>query len=193
MVLKDVVQVVAVHLTSFPNFFLSFLGPRFLTLYYSGICSDREGMSFVYLDSNDQLLGFVAGSSNPRKFYSHLLKRDWLRFSFFSMGAIIKRPTVIRRIFRALYHPSENPVGDDIAGLFSIGVVPECQGIGVGKKLIEEFLDKAKKRGCKRVFLTTDHDQNDTVNSFYQKLGFNIERQYVMPEGRRMNEYWINV
>lgn len=38
---------------------------------------------------------------------------------------------------------------------------------------------------------TAVDDNNDSVNSFYEKLGFEIERQYMTPEGRRMNEYWI--
>ena len=61
---------------------------------------------------------------------------------------------------------------------FSICVLPEIQGTGAGKKLVQTFLDKAVQRGCKRVFLTTDQDDNDSVNQFYIKLGFTIERQY---------------
>jgi len=73
-------------------------------------------------------------------------------------------------------HPGGNPVGDDVAGLFSIGVLPELQGTGAGKKLVHIFLQEAAKRGCKRVFLTTDRDNNELVNAFYEKLGFAIER-----------------
>lgn len=76
---EDIDQVVAVHLANFPGFFLSFLGPHFLSLYYLGICSALEGIGFVYSNSVGELVGFVAGSSNPRGFYSRLLKRDWLR------------------------------------------------------------------------------------------------------------------
>ena len=48
-------------------------------------------------------------------------------------------------------------------------------------------------RGCKRVFLTKDRDDNEAVNAFYQTLRFNIERQYETPEGRCMNEFWIDL
>ena len=70
---------------------------------------------------------------------------------------------------------------------------PELQGTGAGKKLVLAFLEEAKLRGCKRVFLTTDRDSNEVVNTFYTKLGFVLERHFVTPEGRRMNEYWINL
>ena len=84
-------------------------------------------------------------------------------------------------------------MGADVVGLFSIGVLPELQGAGAGKLLVNGFLREAGNRGCKRVFLTTDRDENDAVNLFYQKLGFSIERQYETPEGRRMNEYWTYI
>ncbi|MFH1963402.1 MAG: GNAT family N-acetyltransferase [bacterium] len=193
MKIEDVNQIVTVHILSFKGFFLSFLGPRFLSLYYLGICSATEGISFVYLNPLGKPVGFVAGSSNPRGFYSRLLKRDWLRFSLASLGAILKNPRIIRRLVKALFHPSGNPIGDEVAGLFSVGVLPELQGTGIGKKLVLSFLDEAKRRNCKKVFLTTDRDGNDMVNSFYQKLGFHIEREYETPEGRMMNEYWVEL
>lgn len=189
----DVSAVVEVHLESFPGFFLSYLGTRFLSLYYKGICSAPEGIAFSYLNEAGVPAGFVAGSSNPRGFYSRLLKKDWFRFSLASAGGVLRRPSAILRVARGVLHPGANPVGADVAGLFSIGVLPELQGTGAGKKLVEAFLAEAKNRGCKRVFLTTDRDNNENVNLFYQKLGFSLERQYETPEGRRMNEYWIKL
>ena len=190
---SDVGQVVTVHLSSFPGFFLSFLGVRFLSLFYSGICSAPEGIAFVYLNDVGIPCGFVAGTSNPGGFYSRLLKRDWLKFAFASIIPVLKKPSVIGRIARALFLPSDNPVGGDVAGLFSIGVLPELQGTGAGKKLVQSFLDEAKKKGCKKVFLTTDRDNNEAVNNFYEKIGFSIVREFTTPEGRRMNEYWITL
>ena len=193
MVKKDIDQVVRIHLASFPGFFLSFLGPRFLSLYYSGVCEAPEGIAFVSLTPSAEPAGFVAGTSNPRGFYSRLLKRDWLRFSFASVRALFRRPSAILRVSRALSHPSRNPGGDEVAGLFSIGVSPELQGTGAGKTLVQAFLNEAKRRSCRKVFLTTDRDGNDTVNAFYRKMGFCVEREYATPEGRRMNEYWIDL
>ena len=190
LIMSDITHVVQVHLSSFPGFFLSFLGSGFLSLFYSGICTAPEGIAFVYLNDAGIPVGFVAGTSNPGGFYSRLLKRDWIKFALASIIPVMKKPSVIGRIARAVSHPSDNPIGDDVAGLFSIGVLPELQGTGAGKKLVQAFLDEAKQKCCKRVFLTTDCDNNDAVNSFYEKLGFEIKRQYVTPEGRRMNEYW---
>lgn len=193
MKIEDVATVVKVHLASFPGFFLTFLGPRFLALFYSGICSAPEGIAFVYLDKDGVPTGFVAGSSNPGGFYSRLLKLDWFKFALASIYPVIKKPSVIGRVIRGVFHPSANPIGDEVAGLFSIGVLPESQRTGAGKKLVRAFLGQAKEKGCTKVFLTTDRDNNEAVNTFYSNVGFFLDRQYVTREGRAMNEYWIKL
>jgi GNAT superfamily N-acetyltransferase len=137
--------------------------------------------------------GFVVGALNPGGFYSRLLKRYWWKFALASVVPILKKPSIIGRVARAVFHPSANPIGDDVAGLFSICVLPELQGIGAGKKLIHAAINQAKEKGCTKVFLTTDRDNNESVNTFYAKLGFSTDRQYVTHEGRRMNEYWITL
>lgn len=190
---QHVGQVVTVHVASFPGFFLSFLGPQFLSIFYSAVSSAPEGIAFVYLNEAGIPSGFVAGTSNPRGFYSRLLMRHWFRFAMAAIPSVLRKPSIVSRVARAVFHPSDNPVGDDVAGLFSIGVLPELQGTGAGKKLMQAFLEEAKYRSCKRVVLTTDQDNNDAVNAFYVRHGFSVERRFVTPEGRKMNEYWLTL
>jgi ribosomal protein S18 acetylase RimI-like enzyme len=193
MTKQNVRDVVAVHLASFAGFFLSFLGPRFLSTFYAGVCSDPDGISLVCINTSGNVSAFIVGTVNPRGFYSRLLRKDWLKFSLASLPAVMRKPSIIKRVARAVFHPSENPGGPDVAGLLSIGVLPECQGSGVGRILVNRFLEEAAKRGCARVFLTTDRDKNDATNAFYKNLGFIIGRQYRTREGRNMNEYWIDI
>lgn len=184
--------VASVHSASFPNFFLTFLGVKFISLFYLGVYNSPDGISFVYIDDDRNLCGFIVGASNPRGFYSRMLKRDWWRFALVSLTSLVKRPSISIRLVRAIFHPLANPIGNDVAGLFSIGVSPQFQGVGAGRKLIEAFLDESKRRGCKKVFLTTDGNDNDLVNAFYVKCGFSLRRTFVTPEGRKMNEYWFD-
>ena len=190
---EHISRVVEIHLESFPGFFLTFLGSRFLSLYYEGICTSPEGIAYVYSVAAGSPAGFVAGTSNPRGFYSRLLSRDWIWFSLASLGAVIRKPSIVPRIARGLFHPSRNPTGKDVAGLYSIGVLPSLQGTGAGRKLVTAFLEEARNRGSIKVFLTTDQEDNDAVNEFYRKMGFRVEREYITPEGRRMNEYWVDL
>jgi len=43
------------------------------------------------------------------------------------------------------------------------------------------------------VDLTTDYMNNDSVNQFYTKLGFRCTRTIATPEGRKMNEYVLDL
>ena len=111
MEMENIEMVVKVHIASFPCFFLSFLGSRFLSLFYYGICSAREGIAFIYLSNTGNPAGFVAGTANPRGFYSRLLKRGWFKFALASIIPIMRKPSVFWRVARAVFHPSDNPVG----------------------------------------------------------------------------------
>ena len=190
---NDVDQVVQTHLQSFHGFFLSELGPKFLSRYYRAVCADPSGIALVGLDQTGRVAGFVAGTANPRGFYSRLLKKQWLMFGWASLPAVTRNPSIIVRLLGALNHPSENPAGNEMAGLYSIGTSPEAQGRGWGGKLVAEFLKTARDKGCRKVFLTTDRDGNDGVNRFYQNNGFNVKRQFTTHQGRRMNEYWTDL
>jgi ribosomal protein S18 acetylase RimI-like enzyme len=75
----------------------------------------------------------------------------------------------------------------------SIAVHPNYQNKGIGKLLVQEFLGEIRRRGIQRVNLTTDKEKNDAVNVFYQRLGFQLTRSFVTPEGRWMNEYVITL
>lgn len=190
---KDIDAIVGVHLASFATFFLSFLGRRFLALYYRSVIEAPEGMLFVLRATDGGILGFVAGCTRPQGFYRRLLRQRWFGFGLAALPALLRKPSIFPRLLRALRHPGANPPGDEVAGLFSIGVDPQRQGGGVGRALVGCFLAEAKGRGCKQVFLTTDCDDNDAVNAFYRAQGFVLRRNFTTPEGRCMNEYWIDL
>ena len=75
----------------------------------------------------------------------------------------------------------------------SIAVLPEMKGKGIGKLLVQAFLKAATSRGIKQVDLTTDSENNHLINNFYRCLGFVFERTFITPEGRKMNEYVIDL
>lgn len=189
----DAGVVAEAHLASFPGFFLSSLGPSFLAQYYRALCQFPRGIAYVYLDERERPAGFVAGTADPSGFYSSLLRRYWLRFGLASFSAVMRNPAAALRLLRAVRLPSSAPAGERIAGLFSLGVRPDMQGKGAGGMLVKAFLSEARRRGSRSVFLTTDRDNNQAVNEFYRKCGFKVGRQYTTPEGRRMNEYWIEL
>jgi ribosomal protein S18 acetylase RimI-like enzyme len=190
LIISEVPSIVDIHQKTFPNFFLTFLGSAFLLELYTAILSDPSGIFFVYKNV-DQVLGFVAGTDQPAGFYSRLLRRRWWRFALASIKPALKQPIIIPRLLRAINKPSQAESSPDTGTLMSIGVSPKAQGRGIGKDLVQTFLQEAADRGLKWVNLTTDKDNNDRVNTFYQNLGFSCVRSYTTPEGRIMNEYLI--
>lgn len=192
MQVHDVEAAVKVHLASFQGFFLTFLGPRFLRELYTGILRDTSGIVLVYVDAKG-LQGFVAGTDEPKGLYSRLLRQRWWRFGLASVSAMLRRPNIVSRLFRAFRKPSETMTVDHAGLLMSVAVDPQAQGLHIGSQLVDAFLSVCRGRNLEAVFLTTDRDNNERINAFYLHRGFSIVRSYVTPEGRWMNEYAIQL
>lgn len=181
--------VVKIHLKAFPTFFLSFLGARFLREFYTGFLLDTQGIGYIASAANGQILGVIAGPVDPRGYFKRLLKRRWWAFSLASITAILKHPSSISRLLRAVFYRGESPSGPTRALLSSIAVDPNVQGLGIGKKLVTYWVARIRRAGAFGCYLTTDADGNDKVNAFYQSLSWHIESTYITPQGRRMNRY----
>jgi len=186
---KEIIEeIVKIHLDGFKGFFLSFLGPAFLRLLYKCIASDENGILLVtYID--ERIIGFVSGVTDQKSFYEKLLRTKIFHFARASLVAAFKKPKIIMRLLRALKRPEDTTQMSSKTCLMSICVHPDYQGLGLGKILIQEFCEELVKRGISSVCLTTDRDNNDNVNKFYQKLGFRLVRSFITNEGRPMNEY----
>jgi ribosomal protein S18 acetylase RimI-like enzyme len=191
MIDSDLKTVVRIHLSSFPGFFLSFLGPRFLELFYRSFLEDPAGIGFVVTDENGYILGSVVGPLVPEGYFKRLLKRRWWKFCLASSSAIARRPWIISRLLRALWYRGDAPESDNVprALLSSIAVAPEAQGRGVGQALVEAWLFEVRRRGGQGAFLTTDAEGNDAVNAFYLRQRWKLDSFYTTAQGRCMNRY----
>jgi GNAT superfamily N-acetyltransferase len=163
---EHVDQIVKIHLSAFPDYFLTFLGPRFLKEFYA---------SFVL---------------DPAGYFKRLLKRRWWAFCFASLTAVLKKPSAVKRLYRAIFYRGDTPSQSrGLSLLSSIAVSPNLQSTGLGRVLVNVFIKEVQHRGGKGVFLTTDAENNDQVNRFYASLGFSLESSFKTPEGRKMNRY----
>lgn len=187
-------QVIDIHMKAFPEFFLTFLGPKFLNEFYQSFVYDDKGIGFVAKESNTgTLLGVIVGPLVPDGYFKRLLKKRWWAFCLVSAKVVLKKPSVCKRLFRAVFYRGESPPGPQRALLSSIAVSPDCQKYGVGRALVNRWVQEVARRGGRGCFLTTDADQNESVNAFYQQLGWQIESSYFTPEGRRMNRYIYDI
>jgi ribosomal protein S18 acetylase RimI-like enzyme len=189
----DVLSLVQVHLESFPNFFLSFMGPRFLALLYREINREPGHICLVAESELGAIIGFVVGVTDQVGLYRRLANRKWLAFAIASSFVAVRHPSVLPRLFRSFKYPEKASGASCPALLMSIAVSPSAKGKGVGQALVHRFLEELSKMGSSRLCLTTDRDRNEATNGFYRKLGFSKVREYATPEGRWMNEYVIRV
>ncbi len=191
---RDLNAVVRVHQQAFKGFLMTLLGPRFLRGYYQCVLEYALPI-FLTAEHEGQIVGFVAGFVNPPRFYRQLRQRK-LSLALAAASYLIWRPHLWRRALNSLRRAENLSSSDDeptLAELASIGVSPLAQGTGVGRQLVQEFLQQARKQGVQEVVLTTDAHNNDAVNAFYQRLGFTCTRQFYHTPERLMNEYRIRL
>jgi len=191
---EHIEQTVEIHIQAFPGFFLTFLGPRFLKAFYGSFTEDRAGIGFVAKDcKTKEVIGVVVGPLIPAGYFKRLLKRRWWSFCLASINSVLRRPATVKRLFHALFYRGEPPRGAQRSLLSSVAVSPRVQGRGIGRALVERWVEEVKRRGYAGCYLTTDANDNDKINNFYRKLGWKIESTYTTPEGRLMNRYILDL
>lgn len=189
----DVPSVIDAHLAAFPGFFLTALGPRFLAEYYRTFVDAAGAIAWVAADAEDRAIGFVVGSMNPGGFYRRLFLARWWAFGIAALPAVICDPRRLGRVLRGRSHDQEHTSVLHAVGLFSLGVTPRAQGLGVGRSLVQSFVQDAQAAGGREILLTTDADGNDLVLRFYAGTGFLVHREFATPAGRRMVELRLDI
>ena len=179
------------HRAAFPDFFLSRLGEPFLVQFYRGFLMDDSAVTVVAQAADGSVQGVVVGTTEPAGFFGRLVKHRCLGFALASVRAMVTNPKSAPRLLRATRYRGDAPAGSKGALLSSICVDPARQGSGLGAQLVEAWTGEVADRGLHTAFLTTDADNNDAVNRFYQAQGWVVSARYVTREGRSMNRYTI--
>jgi len=188
----DLPSIVAIHQQAFRNSFLTQLGTGFLNRYYELVLDYHRGILLVSRGRSG-LEGFACGFADPKSFYGMMHRNRWL-FALPILSSVARRPSLVIRIWDSVRRVQQ-PALEKAAGsceLSSIAVTPDAGHKGIGKSLVKAFLKQAWEMGARHVYLDTDADDNEPVNAFYQKAGFQLEMCFEKSEGRWMNEYVID-
>ena len=185
---SDIKDIVSVHQRAFDGFFLTKLGPLFLTELYRSFGFRQGGVLRVLCNEEGHIVGFAAGALEPASFFHDLKKERALAFLWRASPGLLRNPVlVVKKLWYAAFYKGEEPtklVG--AALLSSIAVSPDMMGKSLGKKLLLDYEDVARDRGVSALFLTTDKNGNDDVVSFYLNTGYSIESRFVQADGREM-------
>lgn len=190
--LNDVAEVATLHVHAFPNFFLTSLGISFLKELYAGFLAHPTGI-FLVASDGVRIVGFIAGTSEPVTFFAELRRRRRIAFVVKAVPAILKNPLpVCRKLLYAVRYRGETPTAGPSSGgalLSSIGIASSLRGSGLASDLIAAFENEAVSSGAEFVYLTTDANDNDRVNGFYQANGYVSVARFIQSGSREMFRY----
>ena len=146
--------------------------PRILPDIFTGpYLTLRPDLAFVLADDEDRAVGYIIGAADTAAFVDEF-RRDWL-------------PTVAARYpegsgtgrdaqrIRELHHPEwmwHEELADYPAHLH-IDLLPEAQGKGAGRALMNTYLAALRDRGVHGVHLGMSA-KNHGARAFYDRLGF---------------------
>lgn len=183
---EDLRQVVEVHKDSFKGFFLTELGDHFLTVYYDCVRKDEKGILAGLYDES-QLCGFFAATTLSNGFNKQLILKNFFRFSLIGLKLLLTRTPSLVRLFKNFTKTSQQVQDEgEYAELLSIGVSVKKQGQGIGKKLLVQFENEMRAKGCSALSLTTDYNQNEKAIQFYKGLGYTVYYDFIAYPNRKM-------
>jgi len=169
----DFSQMARIHTQAFQWFFLTSLGIRFLNTYYKAVLQYNTTIAVCAVDEYENIIGFASGCIESSNFHRNLFNSNRLSFLLAVVKSALGRPGVFYRLARNLEKNANYHDDNDYAELLSIAVLPESKGSGIGKKLLESFEGEVKRRGGKKLVLTTDFESVDRqrMNSKTKRCG----------------------
>lgn len=179
-------KIAELHFKLFKGFFLTNLGKNFLVQFYKSILTNPLGIGFgAFCES--ELIGFAIGSRNNSGFYYSIIKQNGIKLGVAAFKNIVLNPLNLKRLIISLCTSSSHEF-KEIPILLSICVSSEHESKGVGKKLLYEFESNLKFEGFKELILTTDSQNNELVNQFYQRNNYLKVISFLQGK-RKMNLY----
>lgn len=130
-------------------------------------------LAFVVADADDRPVGYVVGTDDTRAFEDWFARDWWPR-----AGSRWPRPAAddtSRQAGTLRYaagrRAGAEPYGDRHPAHLHIDLLPEAQGRGWGRRLIERLSDELRGRGVTGLHLVASAD-NTAALAFYDRIGF---------------------
>lgn len=182
----DATVLADLHTQALGSAFLPRLGKGFLTHLYKTMTADRNSVVLV-AEAGGTIVGFVAGTLSVKRFYRRFLVRRGIPAAVAALPRLI-RPSIVKAALETARYPGESGSLPD-QELLAIGVAPEAQGTGVGRKLGQTFLAELETLGADEVKVVVARD-NSRANRLYEKLGFEFATEIGIHGDTRSN-VWI--
>jgi ribosomal protein S18 acetylase RimI-like enzyme len=150
---------------------LSDLGLPFILRYYRIARGDGDALGFCARSASGDVLGWAMGSPHPDGINAQL--RSPLTWFLFQMLRLtFTRPIVLRQLISSVVFASRQAeVKPGAIELTYIGVAREQVGRGLGKRLLNAFIDASRSKRYRSVVLSVEKDNLPAI-SLYEKSGF---------------------
>lgn len=181
----DLDGMVDVHLTAFPDYFLSHLGSAVLHRYYSAYLVDPTGVNVV-ATSLGRVRSFAVGTSRQSSTLDSFYKGSLLLLTW----SVLKRLAVLDRVVINGLLPRRNQIGpalkaflrrrtdqpqmrprEVVASLVSIATDPAYQGTSMSAQVLALFEAQVLAQGTSTLHLSVGAD-NARALAFYAKSGW---------------------
>ena len=160
---------------------LADLGLPLVRRYYQVARSDNSVVGIWALDPSKKLIGWAMGSPHPDRINS-ALRSPLLWFAFQMLRVMFTHPFVFWQLISSLLSSStETEMKKDAIELTYIGASADQRGKGLGKDLLNAFIEMSREAGYRSVVLSVEKDNGSAI-ALYKKAGFKITKTF--SEGR---------
>lgn len=184
--ISDLKDIVAVHISCFPNSFSTQLGSKLLEKMYLEYMKEAPEL-FLVAEDNMKIVGFVMGYYfDGKDSLYQFRKNNMIVFSLKTIQLLVcgNRPawkklrSLIKKgtTFTTLDNRINEYDNSQMADLLSICVKKEYRGTGVANHLIRDYETVVKEKGRKICTLTVA-DYNGRGIRFYEKNGYSVCRR----------------
>jgi len=179
MVDTDVEAVVPLHRICFPDYFVTELGPKFLSILYS---ESLHEIALVAVDGDGRLLGYHLSFIRPSRTFVRLMARRGPQFLMASLPTAAQGLNKALKVAGALTRPTwRMPKGSAIC--MYTAVSPDARGRGVARKLLVAMRAAAIDRGIESLF--GENEDDSKLCALYESVGFRRHDIITAPDGTR--------
>jgi ribosomal protein S18 acetylase RimI-like enzyme len=160
---------------------LADLGLPIVLRYYQIARSDNSVVGICALNPSKKIIGWAIGSPHPDRINS-ALRSSLLWFAFQMLRVLLTHPFAFWQLISSVLSSSaETEMKSDAIELTYIGVAPDQRGRGLGKDLLNIFIEASRAASYRSVVLSVEKE-NESAISLYKKTGFKITKTF--SEGR---------
>lgn len=160
---------------------LSDLGMSIVLKYYQVARSDPSVIGIGAFNPSNEIVGWAIGSPDPGAVNAKMRQPlPWFMMQMIRVG--ITRPLVFMQLISSvLSSSSDMEMSAGAIELTYIGVSPTYQGMGLGRTLLNKFIELSRGKGYHSIVLSVE-EENKSAIALYEKSGFRTIKTFT--EGR---------